>query len=52
VITTGRASTGALDGSTEAEQFREATPDFARTEVHHIGSAEVEPLAPPQPLLE
>lgn len=35
VINSGRASTTAMSGSTEEEQFDEHTPDFAEAESHH-----------------
>ncbi len=35
VITRGQSSLTALNGSTEAEQFTEKTPDFAEAEKHH-----------------
>ncbi len=35
VITRGQSSLTALNGSTEAEQFTEETPDFAEAERHH-----------------
>ncbi len=35
VITRGQSSLTALNGSTEAEQFTEETPDFAEAEKHH-----------------
>jgi isocitrate lyase len=52
VITSGRASVSALAGSTEVAQFTEGTPDFSRSEIHHMGSAEVEEVGPPERLLE
>jgi isocitrate lyase len=35
VINGGRVSTTAMSGSTEEEQFKEPTPDFAEAEAHH-----------------
>jgi isocitrate lyase len=35
VISGGKASTTAMAGSTEEEQFQEPTPDFAEAEAHH-----------------
>lgn len=51
VITAGETSTKALEGSTETEQFREKTPDFTEAEIHHRGSAELEPVPPPPKLV-
>lgn len=47
-ITSGKASTVALTGSTEAEQFTQKTPDFRDAEIHHVGGAELEAVPPPE----
>ncbi len=46
VVTGGQSSVVALKGSTEEAQFVEPTPDFAQAEIHHVGSAEIEPVSP------
>ncbi len=51
-IMAGQSSTTALEGSTEAEQFTEKTPDFREAEVHHVGSSEVDPVSPGVTLVE
>jgi isocitrate lyase len=38
VISGGQASTTAMVGSTEEEQFKEPTPDFSEAEIHHLGT--------------
>jgi isocitrate lyase len=45
-VMAGQSSTTALEGSTEAEQFTEKTPDFSEVEVHHVGCGDVEPISP------
>jgi isocitrate lyase len=51
-ITGGQASTIALDGSTEQEQFREKTPDFTEAEIHHVGAEDVLHVGPSPTLVE
>jgi isocitrate lyase len=50
-ITGGQSSTTAMDGSTEAEQFTETTPDFSEAEIHHVGGGELEHVSPPPHLV-
>jgi len=45
-ITAGHSSVTAMAGSTEADQFKQKTPDFTEAEVHHVGGSEVEPIPP------
>ena len=52
VITGGQASTEALDGSTEEEQFRETTPLFTQAEIHHVGSEGVVHVPPTTELVD
>ncbi len=51
VITRGQSSLTALNGSTEAEQFREETPDFAEAEKHHL-QGKPKPVDPAPDLLD
>jgi isocitrate lyase len=45
-ITSGTSSTTAMEGSTEAEQFKQKTPEFTEAEIHHVGGGELEPVSP------
>ena len=51
VITRGQSSLTALNGSTEAEQFTEETPDFAEAEKHHL-QGKPKPVDPAPDLLD
>ena len=50
-VTAGQSSLTAVAGSTEEEQFQEATPDYAEAEAHHQGRR-ARPVAPNTPLVE
>ena len=52
VVTGGQASTEALDGSTEEEQFRETTPLFTQAEIHHVGSERLVHVPPTTELVD
>lgn len=47
-----QATTVALSGSTEAEQFTEFTPDFVIAETHHAGGQTPQPVPPPADYIE
>ncbi len=51
-ISAGQASTTAIGGSTEEEQFVEKTPAFSEAEIHHMGHDELQPLGPSPTLVE
>jgi isocitrate lyase len=52
VISGGVASTTAMTGSTEEEQFRQRTPDYAEAEVHHTKGASPAKLDPSTKLVD
>jgi len=52
VISGGQASTTAMVGSTEEEQFKEPTPDFSEAEIHHVGSEGARRVSPVPELVE
>jgi isocitrate lyase len=51
VIGQGSSSLGALEGSTEQEQFKQRTPDFVEVETHHADGLEPAPVSATTPLV-
>ncbi len=51
VVTGNRTSITAMKGSTEEEQFSEATPDFSDAERHHV-AGELKRVPPPRELVK
>jgi len=51
VVMGGHASTTAMRGSTEEEQFDEKTPDFTEAETHHMGRQPLKKVPPPAELV-
>jgi isocitrate lyase len=51
VVMGGHASTTAMKGSTEEEQFDEKTPDFTEAETHHTGAQPLKKVPPPPELV-
>jgi isocitrate lyase len=51
VVTGNQTSITAMKGSTEEEQFIQATPDFSEAEMHHV-AGELKRVPPPQELVK
>jgi isocitrate lyase len=46
IVSEGKSSLAALNGSTEQVQFTEKTPAFSEAEIHHVASKDVVRLSP------